>query len=188
MSAPKEDFKKCVDSGLILASEFADADIMQVFLEHGADVHQGKDRALQNVAWQGSSSCVLRLLQYGADPTAENEASLRWASYKGHFECVLLLLDAQWRWSEDILTYTLVQATTVGHLPTLKRLLDMGVDIHFNSEEAMYQVAYFGSAECIHWLLDAGVTAPHALSVALHTAKRLKDRALTQRLLALGAV
>jgi ankyrin repeat protein len=67
--------------------------IVELFLQHGVDVHARCDGALLNAAEHGNVQMVQLLLRAGADVHAQDDQALQLAAHKGHVATVRLLLE-----------------------------------------------------------------------------------------------
>ena len=79
---------------LVIAAMLGNADIVNLLLEYGADVHAQIDHALRAAAAGGYEDVVKLLLEYGADVHANEDQALRTASARDHVNVVKILLEA----------------------------------------------------------------------------------------------
>jgi len=70
------------------------ADVVELLLDAGADVHAWDDYALRLAAQHDHADVVELLLDAGANVHAKDDYALRWAAERGHIDVVAVLLDA----------------------------------------------------------------------------------------------
>ena len=81
------------DQCLVDTTRYGHLEIVQLLLDHGADIHAQDDDPICWASRYGHLEIVQLLLDHGADVHACDDYPLRWASYNGHLEIVQLLLD-----------------------------------------------------------------------------------------------
>jgi ankyrin repeat protein len=69
------------------------ADVVQVLIEAGADIHMDDDRPIKHAASGGHTSVVQVLIDDGADICTDNHYPIRCAHKNGHTDTVNLLID-----------------------------------------------------------------------------------------------
>ena len=67
-------------------------DVVQLLIQHGADVHAESEDALRSASQHGLADVVQLLLQHGADVHACSTGALQRATANGHNEVVQLLM------------------------------------------------------------------------------------------------
>ena len=122
----------------IYAAKYKDTKILELLLEHGADVNiQNKhgDTALIEASYNGHIETTKLLLEYKADPNLKDKderTALMEASAKGHEEITKLLLQhgANLNIQDKKNGRTaLMEASYRGNIPIIKLLLENGADI-----------------------------------------------------------
>ena len=83
-----------LDNDLIVNAKYGHADVVELLLAAGADVHARNDNALGWAAGNGHARVAKILLAAGADVHADNDLPLQWAARYGHADVVELLLAA----------------------------------------------------------------------------------------------
>ena len=73
-----------VDDGTTTLLRAADADVVRLLLEHGANEHACRDFELVVAAARGDMLSVRDLLAQGADARAWNQAAIERAEERGH--------------------------------------------------------------------------------------------------------
>ncbi|KAF7503583.1 hypothetical protein GJ744_003611 [Endocarpon pusillum] len=131
------------DSVLQAASQGGNDRIVQLLLDHGADVNAPEGRygtALYAASQQGYTATVKLLLDHGAEVNAPGKfdnTTLCAASEGGHTATVKLLLDhgAEVNAPQEDDDTALCAASREGHLPTVKLLLGHGAGLDVESKQ-----------------------------------------------------
>jgi ankyrin repeat protein len=124
-----------IGTGLMIAAWRGDLPMMQVFVEHGADVNRANalgERALMHAAWRGHTEAVKWLLSKGARAAGDpgRWGPLHYAAFAGHGEIAALLLEN----GADVNARTpngstaLMMAVYEGKEDVVKQLLARGAD------------------------------------------------------------
>jgi hypothetical protein len=110
---------------LHFASRLGHADVVQLLIQRGADVHADKDAALRVAAQCGHAAAVQLLIQHGADVHANDDSALREASDSGHTAVVQLLIQhgADVHADEDA---AMQAAAENGHVDVVQLLIQHG--------------------------------------------------------------
>ncbi len=124
-----------IGSGLMIAAWEGNIPMMQLFLDHGADINRVSpigEQALQLAAWKGHRQAVRWLLEHGAaiNRGAKQWSALHYAALAGHGEIVQLLLergaDVNARTPND--STALMMTAREGHEDLARMLLAAGAD------------------------------------------------------------
>ena len=124
-----------IGSGLMIAAWEGNIPMMQLFLEHGADIDHVSpigEQALQLAAWKGHLPAVRWLVDHGAavDRGPKQWGALHYAALAGHGEIVQLLLergaDVNARTPND--STALMMTAREGHEDLARILLAAGAD------------------------------------------------------------
>lgn len=156
---------------MVCASAGGHASIVQMLLEHGADVNaigtytSHRHSALQSACKEGHVEIARSLLQYGANVNDDNFVSdtpLSLACEKGHEEIVRILLqnDADINCRDRNNDTPLLHATMNRHTEVARLLIEHGADIHrtclmANSE--LHNAADSGDEAIARLLVSKGV-------------------------------
>lgn len=142
-------------------------DVVKILLEHGADVNAKNGVPLENASAAGYTNIVKLLLQYGANIHANAEGALRAACAAEHLHIIELLLDnaAEINTGDVILR----NAAINGSAQVTQLLIDKGINIHENGDEALIWACRKNNYDIVKILLDNGAN--------IHTAedKPLRD-------------
>lgn len=150
-----------------LASAYGYIDIVQIFLDRGADPAFTDDEGwtpLLIASSHGHLEVVRLLLDQGADHTAKmdrSSTSLHFASSNGHLEVARLLLDrgADHAAIENDGLTSLILASMFGQLEVARLLIDRGADLETANDSGMtplHSVSMYGHLEVARLLLDRG--------------------------------
>ena len=124
-----------IGSGLMIAAWIGHLDLMRLFLERGANVHQTNrydEQALQLAAWRGHLDAVKLLLDHGARPNrdARQWSALHYAVFAGHADIARLLMekgaDVNARTPND--STALMLAAREGQADLARALIEAGAD------------------------------------------------------------
>jgi ankyrin repeat protein len=125
---PRNAVRARCDSALRGAAFGGHTAVVQMLLEHEADVHAENEEALRNAAMNGHANVVQLLIQAGADVHASSDEALRRAAASGFADVVALLLDfgADIHARED---EALLSAVENGHTNVVALLLRRGAQL-----------------------------------------------------------
>ena len=137
-------------------------------LANGADANHREEEengvsvsVLERAATEGYLPVVEALLDAGADGTVGN--ALQWAGDGGHLAVVEALLDAG---ADEFDVFC--HAAFTGNTAVVTLLLDRGVDVHHDDDQALFNAAREGHLEMVTLLLDRGAfTDDDILQVAV---------------------
>ncbi|KAJ3279009.1 hypothetical protein HK104_001851 [Borealophlyctis nickersoniae] len=159
---------------IVLASVSGHADVVQALLDAGADMEYGdpEDYPLIWAAKNGQGHVVQLLLESGAHVDWDDCISLLEAAINGHADVVKVLLDAmenlhfdndhgQWREREikslrDANNIALAMGAAGGHKNVVQMMLEIGADVHDDSDWALAEAAKYGHEDVLQMLLAAG--------------------------------
>ena len=153
---------------------------------HGGDVNA----TLWDISNEGGGKDARFLLVHGAD--ANHIGEIGWpvlmrAADLGHLSVVEALLDAG---AADV-GHSFVQAAAKGRTAVVVRLLDHGVDVHYDNDWALHCTARYGRLETATLLLDRGADPNahrHWVRTPLQVARRNGNHEVVALLLARGAI
>ncbi|KAJ6103492.1 hypothetical protein N7486_005919 [Penicillium sp. IBT 16267x] len=170
LAAQKHDINTADDTGtypLMWASRNGHDKIVQILLEHGADVnaqggHYGN--ALYAASWEGHDKIVQMLLEHGADVNAQGGDfgnALQAASSKGHDKIVRMLLEhgADVNAQGGPYGNALQAASFGGHDKIVQMLLEHGADVHAQGGpygNALQAASSGGHDKIVQMLLEHG--------------------------------
>ncbi|PQE05385.1 hypothetical protein CJF31_00011154 [Rutstroemia sp. NJR-2017a BVV2] len=188
---PKDSYRR---TPLHLASESGHLEIVQLLLDHSADIKAASkygSTPLQLASRSGHLEIVQLLLDRGADIEAADEngsTPLHLASGSSHLEIVQLLLDrgAYIEAVNENRSPPLHSASCGGHLEIIQLLLDYGADINATGEDgwmSLYIASSSGHLEIVQLLLDPNENR----STPLHLASCSGHLEIVQLLLDRGA-
>lgn len=124
-----------IGSGLMIGAWIGNIEIMQLFLDRGANIHLANrygEQALQLAAWRGHIDAVRLLLERGAEVNRANKqwGALHYAVFAGHAGIARLLMekgaDINARTPND--STVLMMAAREGHADLARALLEAGAD------------------------------------------------------------
>ncbi|MCG8652667.1 MAG: ankyrin repeat domain-containing protein, partial [Pirellulales bacterium] len=148
---------------LILAACQGNVEVLQLLLDHGADINQSD--------WTERKQPQLSSLRYlynnaGLDafvdhPTPIARTALGWAAFYGHVGAIGFLIEAGADATiTDALKMTALHAAALGNQPkAIQRLLESGFDLHgeaFDKLTPLHIAAEAGATKAIDTLLAAG--------------------------------
>jgi ankyrin repeat protein len=110
--------------------------VIQLLVQHGADVHASDDLVLRRASVLDRADLVQFLLQHGADVHADDDGALRLTSIVGHVDVVRLLLQH----GADVHAHddeALRTASLCGRAGTVALLLQNGANVHAKDGEAL---------------------------------------------------
>ena len=188
-------------SALQTAIQFGTRKVVQLLLEHRADVNdRGPDPngPLQAAAEFADPSIIKLLLDYGANINAENERGLTalWISARfGRLKAVKLLIGygAEIDSLNGAESNALHIAARFGHLRIIKLLLERGADVHAqgsNTGTALYEAVEREHLDVAKVLLQGGAdanTQSGFYGTALRAAARSGNQEIVTLLLDYGA-
>lgn len=165
-------------SPLMRAAIYADADLMQVLVEHGADVnHANHDGATALMYSSGDLAKVRLLLDKGAKVDAKSRLGrtplLVAATYPGNIEVVKLLLarGADAKDADASEETALTSAAKRGDPAMVKALIAAGAKLHAGGRPPLVWAAEEGNVATLKTLLDHGAgKIPPILNAALFSA------------------
>ena len=67
--------------------------VLDLLMQHGADIHVDDDFPLRMCALEGKADAVAQLIRYGADVHVGHDLALQWACIRGHHATVRVLLE-----------------------------------------------------------------------------------------------
>lgn len=141
-------------------------EIMQILLDHGADIDLGAGQsggALYQAASCGHLEVCQLLLNLGADIHAEGMVGtvLHVAAYRGDVHIVRLLLEYGARVDQECGVGTSLQtAAANGHLDVFNLLLSHGANMHFKGghhHNTLQASAFGGSIKLVEQSLNSGI-------------------------------
>ena len=151
------------DTLLTLAMRKKDMELVELLLEHGADINHGDRHGNAVLHWAASSwntDTVKFLLEHGADINRENSngaTALHWAASSGNIDVIKFLLE---HGADKIHVSTaLISATQTLQAGAVKLLLEHGADINikeYYGQTALMKAASNGSVEIVELLLEHG--------------------------------
>ncbi len=163
---------------LLRAALYADADMVRLLAQKGADVNAATRDGVTALMWAaGDAEKVRVLLEKGAKVNARTSLGrtplLIAATYAGNSETVRLLLEKGANISDqDALRETaLTSAAKRGDARMVKILIDAGADLNAGGRPPLVWAAEEGSVEAVKCLLDHGAAAhQESLNGALFSA------------------
>ncbi|KAJ3333938.1 hypothetical protein HDU93_008284, partial [Gonapodya sp. JEL0774] len=116
------------------------------------------NKALENACFWGSIDIVRLLLDYGVDVNWDNGAALDEASRQGYIDIVRLLLERGTSMisPNDGVPTPMLLACLYGCANVVALFLDMGADIHYDGDYALWMAAKHGRVFVVRLLLDRG--------------------------------
>jgi len=140
--------QEALNTSLLYASRINYVDLIELLLDHGANIHFDENKPLEKASHDGNIEAVKLLLDYGANVHALNDIALRRASKAGNTEVVKLLLDHGANVHADD-NYALRFACKFGHTEVVKLLLDHGANVHINNNQALRWAKHSGIVELL---------------------------------------
>lgn len=172
--------------GLSSAARAGRLDVVQWFLDHGADIHIGHGRAFCEAADFKRFNVFLYLLDRCGNKVHPNVL----------FHCVSraltayikVLLDRGLVNIHENNDYALRRAAASGYTNTVKFLLDNGADIHANNDDALRLAARAGFHPTVKLLVEKGANVAAVNDFELADACERNDLETVKSLLQQGAV
>ena len=149
---------------LMCASQEGNSECLKVLLDTGADVNavsnQG-ETAIYFAVNKGYANCVDMLIQGGADVHIVNnlaKTAVVEAKHGGFEECLKLILDAKVKLMDKDTNEALIQASKSGNESFVVRLIGVGADVNYSTEEntPLTAAAYEGHIAIVKIIQDAG--------------------------------
>ena len=116
------------DHPLLIATDAADAEMVRLLLDNGADASVHANAALLLACQRGSSEIAALLLDKGADVHADCDSPMVWAAMRGDLDLARLLLSRGGR-VDTMRGCALRLATKHGHALMVELLLDAGCKV-----------------------------------------------------------
>ena len=173
-------------TALARASMRGHADVVEVLLAHGANVHAVDDDALRTASIYGHLAVVEVLLAAGANVHGRDDEALWDASASGHVAVVEVLLahGADVHAANDA---ALADASVYGHLAVVEVLLAAGANVHARDDAALRAASLSGHTAVVEVLLAHGADVHAVDGAALRFASQFGHAAVVEALRAAGA-
>ncbi len=144
---------------LLLATRRNYLDIVEYFIQWGADIHRNNENILFTAAKHGYLELVKYLVEHGATVNVVNDRAFAEAISNGHLEIVKYMI----LFGVDVhheLDYSLPWAAARGHLALVKYLTDCtdgpGIDIHEKGDLALRNAVLGGNLDVVKYLVKNG--------------------------------
>lgn len=165
--------------------------VVEILLDHGADIHVYQDSLLYWAAVNGRIETIKLMLQRGADIPGNREKALTGSVAYGHIETTKFLLSGiqpreNGPTQKELYQKLLEHAAEKGQSGTIELLLDLGADMHANEEAAIKNAIKGESTQCIKFLLIKGNYEETNPAIALTALAALGKTERVKALLAKG--
>lgn len=165
------------------ASKFGHTSLVNLLLEHKADVEALNGFPLYAAAQHGHVDTTLSLLHHGASPIRRQGRALYWATYEGHQEIVKLLIEAK----SPCDNKSFVVACETGNLPLVKLFIEAKADPFQHRNAPFITACRFGQIQIVDFLIDLKADVNAHDGYPLYEAVYSQNTHLVKRLVALGA-
>lgn len=180
---------------LMRAALYADADMLRLLIDRGADVNAANRAGVTALMWAaGDPKKVAVLTEHGAKVDVRTPIGrtplLIAAAYAGNAESVRLLLDKGAKIGDQDVTHetALTSAAKRGDAQMAEVLIAAGADVNAGGRPPLVWAAEEGNAECVACLLKHGAgKQPQSLNGALFSATTRGPIEAVQLLLEHGA-